>query len=67
MSTPSPDQNTPAARPSNAKRYLFVMLLWADKLRFDLAAMPNLAAYKARVAARPGVTAAMRHEGLLAA
>ncbi|MBS0230308.1 MAG: cytochrome c [Proteobacteria bacterium] len=27
MSTPSPDQNTTAARPSSAKRYLFVMLL----------------------------------------
>src|SRR4029079_17075558 len=33
-----------------ADGYLFTMLSWADRLKFDLSAMPNLLAYKARVA-----------------
>ena len=36
-----------------ADGYLFMMLTWADRMKIDLSAMPNLMAYKARVAARP--------------
>ncbi|KRR16174.1 glutathione S-transferase [Bradyrhizobium lablabi] len=51
-----------------ADGYLFTMLMWAtDRLKFDLSAMPNLMAYKARVAARPKVQEAMTKEGLLKA
>jgi glutathione S-transferase len=51
-----------------ADGYLFTMLMWAtDRLKFDLAEMPNLLAYKARVAARPKVQEAMTKEGLLKA
>jgi glutathione S-transferase len=51
-----------------ADGYLFTMLMWAtDRLKFDLSAMPNLLAYKARVAARPKVQEAMTKEGLLKA
>ena len=51
-----------------ADGYLFTMLMWAtDRLKFDLSAMPNLLAYKARVAARPKVQEAMTKEGLMKA
>ena len=51
-----------------ADGYLFTMLMWAaDRLKFDLSAMPNLLAYKARVAARPKVQEALTKEGLLKA
>ncbi len=50
-----------------ADGYLFTMLAWADRMKFDLAAMPNLLAYKARVGARPAVQAALTKEGLLKA
>jgi glutathione S-transferase len=51
-----------------ADGYLFTMLMWAtDRLKFDLSEMPNLLAYKARVAARPKVQEAMTKEGLLKA
>jgi len=51
-----------------ADGYLFTMLIWAtDRLKFDLSEMPNLLAYKARVAARPKVQEAMTREGLLKA
>ncbi|WP_065752941.1 glutathione transferase GstA [Bradyrhizobium paxllaeri] len=51
-----------------ADGYLFTMLMWAtDRLKFDLSAMPNLMAYKARVAARPKVQEALTKEGLLKA
>jgi glutathione S-transferase len=51
-----------------ADGYLFTMLMWAtDRLKFDLSDMPNLRAYKARVAARPKVQEAMTKEGLLKA
>jgi glutathione S-transferase len=33
-------------------------------MKFDLSAMPNLSAYKARVAARPKVQEALKKEGL---
>lgn len=50
-----------------ADGYLFVMLSWADRMKFDLSGMPNLLAFKARVAARPNVQAALKKEGLLTA
>jgi glutathione S-transferase len=53
---------------SVADGYLFTMLMWADdRLKFDLSELPNLLAYKARVAARPKVQEAMTKEGLLKA
>ena len=50
-----------------ADGYLFTMLAWADRMKFDLSAMPNLVAYKARVAARPKVQEALTKEGLMKA
>jgi glutathione S-transferase len=50
-----------------ADGYLFTMLTWADRMKFDLSAMPNLLAYKARVAARPKVQEALTKEGLMKA
>jgi len=50
-----------------ADGYLFTMLSWADRLKFDLSEMPNLLAYKARVGARPKVQEALTKEGLLKA
>ncbi len=50
-----------------ADGYLFTMLAWANRMKFDLSAMPNLRAYKARVAARPKVQDALKAEGLLKA
>jgi glutathione S-transferase len=47
-----------------ADGYLFTMLTWGDRMKFDLSAMPNLTAYKARVAARPQVQEALKKEGL---
>ena len=45
-----------------ADGYLFVMLAWADRNKFDLSGLSNLKAYQARVAARPGVQAALKME-----
>jgi glutathione S-transferase len=50
-----------------ADGYLFTMLTWADVMKFDLSGLPNLLAYKARVAARPKVQEALKKEGLLKA
>jgi glutathione S-transferase len=50
-----------------ADGYLFTMLSWADRMKFDLSALPNLLAYKARVAARPKVQEALTREGLMKA
>ena len=50
-----------------ADGYLFTMLSWAERLKFDLSAMPNLVAYKARVGARPKVQEALTKEGLMKA
>jgi len=49
---------------SVADAYLFVMLNWAERMKIDLSGMPNLSAYKARVAARPKVQEALTREGL---
>jgi len=50
-----------------ADGYLFTMLSWADKMKFDLSGLNNLKAYQARVAARPKVQEALTKEGLLKA
>ena len=50
-----------------ADGYLFVMLNWAERMKFDLSGLDNLMAYKARVAARPKVDEALVKEGLKAA
>ena len=50
-----------------ADGYLFTMLCWADRMKFDLSALPNLLAYKARVGARPMVQEALIKEGLMKA
>ena len=50
-----------------ADGYLFTMLSWADRMKFDLSGLPNLLAYKARVAARPKVQEALTKEGLMKA
>jgi glutathione S-transferase len=50
-----------------ADAYLFTMLSWAERLKFDLSGMPNLMAYKARVGARPKVQEALVKEGLMKA
>jgi glutathione S-transferase len=52
---------------SVADGYLFTMLSWADRMKFDLSGLPNLLASKARVAARPKVQEALSKEGLLKA
>ena len=50
-----------------ADGYLFTMLSWADRMKFDLSAMPHLVAYRDRVAARPKVQEALTKEGLMKA
>jgi glutathione S-transferase len=50
-----------------ADAYLFVMLRWAEGMKFDLTGLNNLMAYKDRVAARPKVQEALVKEGLMKA
>jgi glutathione S-transferase len=50
-----------------ADGYLFVMLRWAENMKFDLSGLNNLLAYKDRIAARPQVNEALVKEGLKAA
>ncbi len=50
---------------SVADAYLFTVTNWARPLNIDLSPYSNLVAYRARVAARPAVVAAMTAEGLL--
>ena len=50
-----------------ADGYLFVMLRWADGMKFDLSGLNNLNTYKDRVAARPKVNEALVKEGLVKA
>ena len=52
---------------SVADGYLFVMLVWADRMKLDLSGFSNLTSYKARIAARPKVQEALTREGLLKA
>jgi glutathione S-transferase len=48
-----------------ADAYLFVVAGWGRYVGVDIAGLPNLSAFMARVAARPAVQEAMRAEGLL--
>ena len=50
-----------------ADGYLYTMLRWADGHKLDLSGLPNLMAYKARIAARPKVQEALTKEGLMKA
>jgi glutathione S-transferase len=48
-----------------ADAYMFTVTNWARHVGLDLAAFKNLAAFMARMAARPSVLEAMKAEGLL--
>ena len=48
-----------------ADAYLFTVTNWTGHVGIDISALTNLAAYMARVAARPAVQAAMKAEGLI--
>ena len=48
-----------------ADAYAFTVLSWAPVVGIDLARWPRLSVYVARIAARPGVRAALAAEGLL--
>lgn len=50
---------------SVADPYLFVVTQWARKMEVDLSGLDNLKAFDQRMAADPGVQAAMKAEGLL--
>lgn len=50
-----------------ADAYLFTVTNWSNFVKLDLSEFPHLMAFQARVAARPGVQAAMKAEGLLPA
>ena len=50
---------------SVADGYLFVVTNWTKPLGIDISALKNLAAFRERMSARPGVQAAMRAEGLI--
>ncbi len=50
-----------------ADGYLYVMLRWAEGMKFDLSGLNNLLAYKDRVGARPKVQEALVKEGLVKA
>ena len=50
---------------SVADPYLFNVTNWAPLVKVDITGFANLAAFRARMAARPAVQAAMKAEGLL--
>jgi glutathione S-transferase len=50
---------------SLADSYLFTVTNWANYVKLDLSAFPNVLAFQKRIAERPAVQAAMRAEGLL--
>jgi glutathione S-transferase len=50
---------------SVADAYLFTVVNWVPYTGVDITALKNLAAYQARMAARPAVQAAMKAEGLI--
>jgi glutathione S-transferase len=50
---------------SVADAYLFVVLNWSQFQKLDLGRWPALTAFMQRVAARPGVQAALKAEGLV--
>jgi glutathione S-transferase len=59
------DRDWLADRRSIADPYLFVVTQWAKDAGVDMSGLDNLARFDARMAADPGVQAAMRAEGLL--
>jgi glutathione S-transferase len=48
-----------------ADGYLFTVTNWPPRVGVDISGLAHLAAYRARVAARPAVQAAMKAEGLI--
>ena len=50
---------------SVADGYLFTVTNWAGYVQMDISGFANLAAFRARVAARPAVIAAMKAEGVI--
>lgn len=50
---------------SVADPYLFTVTGWAPHVGVDISGLAGIAAFRARVAARPAVQAAMKEEGLL--
>ena len=50
---------------SVADAYLFTVANWTRMVGIDISGMKNLAAFQARMAARPAVQAALKAEGLL--
>jgi glutathione S-transferase len=48
-----------------ADGYLFTVTNWPPRVGLDISGLAHLNAYRARVAARPAVQAAMKAEGLL--
>jgi len=47
-----------------ADAHLYVMLRWCEKMGIDIAGLHRLEGFKARMAARPGVRAALTAEGI---
>ena len=50
---------------SVADPYLFTVTNWAPRVGVDITSLTNITAFRERMAARPAVQAAMKHEGLL--
>ena len=50
---------------SVADPYFFTVTNWAPRVGLDMSGFANIGALRERMAARPAVQAAMRHEGLL--
>jgi glutathione S-transferase len=50
---------------SVADPYLFTVTNWAPRVGVDISGFANIASFRERMAARPAVQAAMKHEGLL--
>jgi glutathione S-transferase len=50
---------------SVADAYLFTVSNWTVPTKVDISGFANLIAFRARMAARPGVQAAMKAEGLI--
>ena len=50
---------------SVADAYLFTVTNWAPRVGVDISGLAHLNAYRARIAARPAVQAAMKAEGLI--
>jgi glutathione S-transferase len=48
-----------------ADAYMFTALSWCKFLQIDLAPLPSITAYNARIAARPAVIEALQAEGLI--